>query len=107
MLLSKDKETEAQDDYEEGTIMGPLASSSSHPPPPFQDEPGESHHLLGAFTDVPPGHHSDMPPPDFAPYEAEHFGIANGDIVSHDPHLNTDGCVPIYTSGHDLTRAVI
>ncbi|OSD03386.1 hypothetical protein PYCCODRAFT_1365742 [Trametes coccinea BRFM310] len=30
------------------------------------------------------------PPPDFAPYEAEFF-ISNGEIISHDPHLNRDG----------------
>ncbi|KAF9044573.1 hypothetical protein BDZ89DRAFT_1194718 [Hymenopellis radicata] len=30
-------------------------------------------------------------PPEFAPYEAEHFDVGNGNIVSHDPHLNTDG----------------
>ncbi|KAF5374735.1 hypothetical protein D9758_000307 [Tetrapyrgos nigripes] len=33
---------------------------------------------------------SDLPPP-FAPYDAEAFNVAYGDVVSHDPHLNTDG----------------
>ena len=31
------------------------------------------------------------PPPEFTPYEAEHFEAACADVVSHDPHLNTDG----------------
>ena len=31
------------------------------------------------------------PPPDFTPYEAEHFEVGYSDIVSHDPHLNSDG----------------
>jgi hypothetical protein len=31
------------------------------------------------------------PPPEFAPYEAECFNTGSGNIVSHDPHLNTDG----------------
>ncbi|THV07756.1 hypothetical protein K435DRAFT_772584 [Dendrothele bispora CBS 962.96] len=32
----------------------------------------------------------DAPPP-FELYEAESFNVAAGDVVSHDPHLNTDG----------------
>jgi len=31
------------------------------------------------------------PPPKFALYEAEHFEAGCADVVSHDPHLNTDG----------------
>ncbi|KXN90053.1 hypothetical protein AN958_05058 [Leucoagaricus sp. SymC.cos] len=31
------------------------------------------------------------PPPAFTPYEAAWFEVGNGDIVSHDEHLNTDG----------------
>ena len=31
------------------------------------------------------------PPPDFAPYEAEYTTDSNGNIVSHDKHLNEDG----------------
>lgn len=31
------------------------------------------------------------PPPEFAPYQAEHFEVGYDDIVSHDPHLNSDG----------------
>lgn len=31
------------------------------------------------------------PPPEFALYEAEHFEVGYDDVVSHDPHLNTDG----------------
>ncbi|KAL0951227.1 hypothetical protein HGRIS_007948 [Hohenbuehelia grisea] len=30
-------------------------------------------------------------PPQFTPYEAEFFEVGDGDIVSHDPHLNSDG----------------
>lgn len=33
----------------------------------------------------------DEPPPSFAPYTAEFWHIGNDDVVSHDPHLNTDG----------------
>lgn len=31
------------------------------------------------------------PPPDFSSYQAEHFEVGYDDIVSHDPHLNSDG----------------
>lgn len=33
----------------------------------------------------------DIPPPPFEPYNADFFETDDGDIVSHDPHLNTDG----------------
>ncbi|ESK96142.1 hypothetical protein Moror_7283 [Moniliophthora roreri MCA 2997] len=53
--------------------VGPSGSSSS------QIEP--------LVVDV----HPEEPPPEFAPYEAEYFTTSSGNIVSHDPHLNTDG----------------
>lgn len=34
---------------------------------------------------------SEDPPPEFTPYEAEYELTNDGDIVSHDPHLNEDG----------------
>jgi len=30
-------------------------------------------------------------PPEFTPYEAEHWVSMSGEIISHDPHLNEDG----------------
>ncbi|KAK0198342.1 hypothetical protein F5146DRAFT_1131339 [Armillaria mellea] len=63
------------------SITGP-SSVPSPPPPPFD----EHNHLLIDFDDE-----HDDPPPEFAPYHAEHFDTGNGNIVSHDPHLNTDG----------------
>lgn len=30
-------------------------------------------------------------PPEFTQYEAEHFEVGYSDVVSHDPHLNSDG----------------
>ncbi|KAF8642370.1 hypothetical protein AX16_009638 [Volvariella volvacea WC 439] len=33
----------------------------------------------------------EMAPPPFQPYQAEFFETDDGDIISHDPHLNTDG----------------
>ena len=54
------------------------------PQPVFS--PSETDHLL---LDIPAT--SLRPPPEFALYEAEHFGVGYDDVVSHDPHLNTDG----------------
>ena len=43
-------------------------------------------HRLVEIGDAPLG-----PPPEFTPYEAEHFEVGYSDVVSHDPHLNSDG----------------
>ncbi|TFK77124.1 hypothetical protein BDN72DRAFT_754946 [Pluteus cervinus] len=68
-------------------------SSSSEPPPPFQDEDPSSSIPLDSLPDygygTGPG--QDVSPPEFTPYEAEFFLVANDDVVSHDPHLNGDG----------------
>jgi hypothetical protein len=48
--------------------------------------PSETDHLL---LDIPATNLG--PPPEFALYEAEHFEVGYDDVVSHDPHLNTDG----------------
>ena len=45
--------------------------------------------LEGIDFPVPAG--GEEPPPEFTPYEAEHFATSSGDIISHDKHLNEDG----------------
>lgn len=65
------------------------------PPPPFtHDSPGPQ--LL--IDDLPPSASGldGLPgelqlPPEFSTYHADYFEVGNGDIVSHDSHLNTDG----------------
>ena len=59
-------------------------NSTLDPPPAFSDvpQPGPSH-LVGSA--------SIESPPEFALYDADYFETSNGDIVSHDPHLNSDG----------------
>jgi len=75
ILDSVDKKLDPRQDDE----SQPVASSSN---PPFADRD----HLL---LDVPT---ADLgPPPEFAIYQAEHFEVGYDDVVSHDPHLNTDG----------------
>ncbi|PPR05689.1 hypothetical protein CVT26_008930 [Gymnopilus dilepis] len=68
---------------------GPSASTSRPAPRPSTESPSdpdatENDHLL---VDMVPAE----PPPSFAPYEAEYFKVGYNDIVSHDPHLNSDG----------------
>ncbi len=60
--------------------------STQAPPPPFQ-EVGSS--LMGEEVIYP--HYGEEQPPDFTPYEAKSFTTGDGDVVSHDPHLNEDG----------------
>ncbi|KAF8898772.1 hypothetical protein BD779DRAFT_1485463 [Infundibulicybe gibba] len=68
--------------------------SADHPPLVDFDGVGSS----GVNIDIPPEHAEagfaediEEPPPEFGPYVAESFEVGSGDIVSHDPHLNTDG----------------
>ncbi|KAJ6575087.1 hypothetical protein B0H19DRAFT_1127115 [Mycena capillaripes] len=89
---------------EEQLLLG--EPSSSIAPPPFEDDPATG--ILVDFSDSPgaipgaplaslnsscllakPG--GEEPPPVFTPYEAECFNTGSGNIVSHDPHLNSDG----------------
>ena len=74
ILDSIDKVYPGQDDDSQ-----PVASGSN---PTFTDRD----HLL---LDIPAAGLG--PPPEFALYEAEHFEVGYEDVVSHDPHLNTDG----------------
>ncbi|KAJ7634278.1 hypothetical protein DFH06DRAFT_1221572 [Mycena polygramma] len=85
MILPAYKAQASQDERE---LL--LAEPSGSSPPPFQDGPSSS--ALIDFADdseVIPG--GEEPPPDFTPYEAECFNTGSGNIVSHDPHLNSDG----------------
>lgn len=69
------------------------AGPSGVPPPSFEESVGQGvGHLI---VDVdrfpePPSEGGDRPP-DFTPYIAEHWVSKNGEIISHDHHLNEDG----------------
>lgn len=65
-------------------------SGSNLPLSAFQDAP-ETEHLLVDFAPVSANDVELGPPPEFAPYEAEYFEKENGDVISHDSHLNSDG----------------
>ncbi|CDO71608.1 hypothetical protein BN946_scf184911.g78 [Trametes cinnabarina] len=68
-------------------VEDPFSDAVAHdvaqqPPPPKYTE----HAMENLY--IPMG--GEEPPPNFTPYEAEFF-ISNGEIISHDPHLNRDG----------------
>ena len=66
------------------------AGPSEPPPPPFYESGGDAVVVFDEFTDaIPEGGEE---PPEFMPYEAEHWVSISGDeIISHDSHLNEDG----------------
>lgn len=74
------------------------ASGSNPPPPPF-DASQLAHelvHISGTEATplihaAPPDDQALGPPPEFTPYNAEYFALDNLDVVSHDPHLSSDG----------------
>lgn len=60
------------------------ANSIVEPPPSFSDVPQyELSRLVGSAAGP--------TPPGFAPYDADYFETNDGNIISHDPHLNSDG----------------
>ena len=59
------------------------------PPPPFEATQPSAYSDLDSNVYAPPG--GEDPPPEFVPYEAEYFRTDDGNVVSHDPHLNEDG----------------
>lgn len=62
------------------------ASGSVSSPPVLVNDSLNDGHLLVDIANTPLG-----PPPEFTHYEAEHFEVGYSDVVSHDPHLNSDG----------------
>jgi hypothetical protein len=77
----------------------PAASGSSNTttagvssPPVLENDSLNNAHLLVDIGNAPLG-----PPPEFTPYEAENFEVGYSDVVSHDPHLNSDGSFFFFT----------
>lgn len=74
----------------DSTSDEPIAGSSELNAPAYQESNVvDKTHFLKEDPFVPPG--GEEPPPEFTPYEAEHFTGSYGEIISHDPHLNQDG----------------
>jgi hypothetical protein len=90
-----DKLLEAQE--REPQVASTSNAGVFDPPPPFtHDSPGTLSQIL-IDDNLSPATGLDrlpddlQPPPEFSPYRADYFEVGNGDIVSHDSHLNTDG----------------
>lgn len=62
-------------------------------PPPFETVPSTASGSLQQLLNEDAHWNQDGGelPPEFTPYEAEHWISGDGDVVSHDPHLNEDG----------------
>jgi hypothetical protein len=65
------------------------AGPSGLPPPSFEESGGDA---VVVFEDVDDTFHEEgEEPPEFMPYEAEHWISSAGEIISLDHHLNEDG----------------
>ncbi len=77
----------------EGSLLPPAngneAGSSKLPPPSFNESGGDAIVAFEEVADVSPAGGEE--PPEFTPYEAEHWVSGSNKIISHDPHLNEDG----------------
>jgi hypothetical protein len=82
---NKDSSSEQQSLLREGQA----GSSSGVPPPSFEESAGHAVISFDGVVDTFPAGGEE--PPEFTPYEAEHWVSRGGDIISHDPHLNEDG----------------
>ncbi|KAI0305305.1 hypothetical protein B0F90DRAFT_1703335 [Multifurca ochricompacta] len=87
-MLLKDK-----DQLSEQSLLRPRddsqAGPSAVPPPSFEESAGHIVIDINGIVDAFPTGGEE--PPEFTPYEAEHWVSKNGEIISHDPHLNEDG----------------
>ncbi|KAI0052873.1 hypothetical protein FA95DRAFT_1532238 [Auriscalpium vulgare] len=61
------------------------------PPPTFDESAGDFTVDFERDGEPVVAEEDSDPPPDFAPYNAEHKVMNQRDVVSHDPHLNEDG----------------
>lgn len=89
-LLGKNKDSSSEQQQpllREGD--GSEAGPSGVPPPSFEESTGHAVISFDSVVDTFPAGGEE--PPEFTPYEAEHWVSRGGDIISHDPHLNEDG----------------
>ncbi len=95
MLIDPKKEEFLNEQEAAGLLPGP-STIPNVPPPTFEESVADrplNPELAHTDVFVPPG--GEEPPPEFTPYEAEYFVSGGGNIVSHDPHLNQDGELPL------------
>lgn len=92
--------TKSAEAKREAQYNSDAAGPSTVAPPPTFDE--SVNHVLvdldneGTDAVFPQG--GEEPPPSFTPYKAEYFVAKDGNVISHDPHLNQDGKSIIHRS---------
>ena len=88
LIPSLDKEQVSQQPLSRNSAISE-ARSFEVPPPSFEESVG---HLVVDIDknseSFPEGEEKRV---EFTPYDAEHWVSKNGEIISHDPHLNEDG----------------
>lgn len=103
------KDPDAKDSDEGPPQGGP--STAPVAPPSFAESTGALAPSYSQFGTpdvfIPQG--GEEPPPEFTPYEAEYFvSGSDGDIVSHDRHLNEDGeALYRFLLSHSLTPPTV
>jgi hypothetical protein len=96
MIMLDDAQPQTKSHLDKADLSSALAqpqagpSEPTEPPPSFEQSTADP---VFDFDDndfsIPGG--GEEPPPDFTPYNAEYSVAWNGNIISHDPHLNRDG----------------
>ncbi|KAH9171781.1 hypothetical protein EDB89DRAFT_2229679 [Lactarius sanguifluus] len=83
LVPSSDKDRVSQQPLSRDSGAGP-----SEAPPSFEESVG---HLVIDIDKFPEPIPDGEDPPEFTPYEAVHWVSKDGEIISHDSHLNEDG----------------
>jgi hypothetical protein len=86
MLIDYDKQKDLEAAAGASPASVPAASTSAPAPSPPSFDSIEPVAYVTTGTE---GY--EEPPPEFTPYVAQCFVVGDGDVVSHDPHLNSDG----------------
>ncbi|KAG8829649.1 hypothetical protein FRC17_006237 [Serendipita sp. 399] len=82
-----------------------LALQPAQPPPPFESQRRNGGSVVIESMVEPDDNWVPFDgelPPEFTPYQAQHWVTGDGDVISHDPHLNEDGkfCINFAETDH-------
>lgn len=97
MIGLPDDDSKFDNPYSNDSASTPLLPASQgrrspdHPPQFQSNGPTPSNNVIDIIQEDTWPQYGGEAPPEFAPYEAQHWVNADGNIVSHDPHLNEDG----------------
>ncbi|CAG7850827.1 SubName: Full=Uncharacterized protein {ECO:0000313/EMBL:CCA71762.1} [Serendipita indica DSM 11827] len=94
MIGASDGSSKLDNPYDYGSVQATTSSvlRTEELPPPFESNPRQRPVVIDLLQDednwVQSGGEQ---PPEFTPYEAQHWVNSDGNVISHDPHLNEDG----------------